>query len=73
LIGFFYIAKGSAAELITQLEIARDAGLLAAAVADLLIEQSEVISRKLGALIQAACASFYLLERPLMGLRASFR
>ena len=50
---FFYIAKGSAAELITQLEIARDAGLLAAAVAEPLIERSEVVSRKLGALIQA--------------------
>ena len=50
---FFYIAKGSAAELITQLEIARDAGLLVAAVAEPLIERSEVVSRKLGALIQA--------------------
>ena len=50
---FFYIAKGSAAELITQLEISREAGLLVAAVAEPLIERSELISRKLGALIQA--------------------
>jgi four helix bundle protein len=50
---FFYIAKGSAAELITQVEIARDAALLVAAVAEPLIERSELVSRMLGALIQA--------------------
>ena len=50
---FFYIAKGSVAELITQLEIAKDARLIEAWPADKLIKEAEEIGAMLGALIKA--------------------
>jgi four helix bundle protein len=50
---FFYIAKGSVAELITQLEIAKDARLIEPSGADLLIKEAEEIGAMLGALIKA--------------------
>ena len=50
---FFYIAKGSVAELITQLEIAKDARLIEAGLADKLIKEAEEIGAMLGALIKA--------------------
>lgn len=50
---FFYIAKGSVAELITQLEIAKDARLIEAGPADKLIKEAEEIGAMLGALIKA--------------------
>ncbi|MFM8789986.1 MAG: four helix bundle protein, partial [Chthoniobacterales bacterium] len=49
----FYIAKGSVAELITQLEIAKDARLIKAGPADQLIKEAEEIGAMLGALIKA--------------------
>lgn len=50
---FFYIAKGSVAELITQLEIAKDARLIELGIADKLIKEAEEIGAMLGALIKA--------------------
>jgi len=50
---FFYIAKGSVAELITQLEIAEDARLIDAQLAGKLIKEAEEIGAMLGALIKA--------------------
>ena len=50
---FFYIAKGSIAELITQLEIAKDARLIEPMLADRLIKEAEEIGAMLGALIKA--------------------
>ena len=50
---FFYIAKGSVAELITQLEIAKDARLIEPSGADQLIKEAEEIGAMLGALIKA--------------------
>ncbi len=50
---FFYIAKGSVAELITQLEIAKDAQLIDPSGADALIKEAEEIDAMLGALIKA--------------------
>ena len=50
---FFYIAKGSVAELITQLEIAKDAQLIDPSGADALIKKAEEIGAMLGALIKA--------------------
>ena len=50
---FFYIAKGSIAELITQLEIAKDARLIEPGLADRLIKEAEEIGAMLGALIKA--------------------
>ena len=50
---FFYIAKGSVAELITQLEIAKDARLIEPSVAEKLIKEAEEIGAMLGALIKA--------------------
>ena len=52
-IRFFYIAKGSLAELITQLEIAKDVGHLAAIDIDPLSGRCAEIGRLLGALIKA--------------------
>jgi four helix bundle protein len=54
---FFYIAKGSVAELITQLEIAKDAQLIDPSVADALIKEAEEIGAMLGALIKARVQS----------------
>jgi four helix bundle protein len=50
---FFYIAKGSVAELITQLEIAKDAQLVEPIAADTLIKEAEEIGAMLGALIKS--------------------
>jgi four helix bundle protein len=44
---FFYIAKGSVAELITQLEIANDARLIEPSSADTLIKEAEGIGAML--------------------------
>lgn len=52
-IRFFYIAKGSVAELITQLEIVKDARLIELGIADKLIKEAEEIGAMLGALIKA--------------------
>lgn len=49
----FYMAKGSVAELITQLEIAKDARLIEPEVSDKLIKEAEEIGAMLGALIKA--------------------
>jgi four helix bundle protein len=50
---FFYIAKGSIAELITQLEIAKDARIIEPSSADTLINEAEEIGAMLGALIKS--------------------
>jgi four helix bundle protein len=50
---FFHIAKGSLAELATQLEIARDVGYFTAAQVELLIAQCVELGKMLGALIRA--------------------
>jgi len=47
---FFYIAKGSIAELITQLEIANEIGYICDDVLKDLIGKCETIGRKLGSL-----------------------
>ena len=52
-IRFFYISKGSLAELITQLEIAKDVGHLTANDVEPLSEQCAEIGRLLGGLIKA--------------------
>jgi four helix bundle protein len=52
-IRFFYISKGSLAELITQLEIAQDVGHLNAGDVEPLSERCAEIGRLLGALIKA--------------------
>ncbi len=54
---FFYIAKGSVAELITQLEIASAARLIEPASADALIKEAVEIGAMLGALIKARARS----------------
>ncbi|SRR5260221_3699833 len=50
---FFHIAKGSLAELATQLEIARDISYFTAAQAEPLIAQCAELGKMLGALIRA--------------------
>jgi four helix bundle protein len=50
---FFHIAKGSLAELATQLEIARDVDYFTSAQVEPLIAQCSEIGRMLGALIRA--------------------
>ncbi len=50
---FFYIAKGSLAELVTQLEIAVEVGLLSSAEAEPLLRECAELGRMLGALIKA--------------------
>jgi four helix bundle protein len=54
---FFHIAKGSLAELATQLEIARDVGYFTAAEIEPLINQCAELGKRLGALIRARNAS----------------
>jgi four helix bundle protein len=49
----FYIAKGSLAELRTQLEIASEVGALPDAVCKPLLETAASVGRQLGALIKA--------------------
>ncbi len=56
---FLYIAKGSLAELRTQLEIARDVGILAVnAYAEIEVQCAE-IGRMLGALIKARSLPYH--------------
>lgn len=55
---FFYISKGSLAELITQLEIAKDVGLVEGADVDGLEKESVEIGKMLGALIKARSRTF---------------
>jgi four helix bundle protein len=50
---FFHIAKGSLAELATQLEIARDVGYFNATQVEPLISQCAELGKMLGALIRA--------------------
>jgi len=50
---FFYIGKGSLAELSTQLEIARDVGYFTSQQVESLIAQCEELGKMLGALIRA--------------------
>jgi four helix bundle protein len=50
---FFHIASGSLAELITQLEIARDLGFAADVELQDLIERLETLSKSIGALAKA--------------------
>ncbi|HEU6449681.1 MAG TPA: four helix bundle protein [Verrucomicrobiae bacterium] len=52
-IRFFHIAKGSLAELATQLEIARDVGYFTAEQIEPLISECAELGKKLGALIRA--------------------
>ena len=52
-IRFFYIAKGSLAELITQVEIAVEVGYLTSSQVEELAMESEKIAKMLGALIKA--------------------
>ncbi len=54
---FFYIAKGSLAELITQLEIAEEIGLLSPEQLTSIKPQCAIIGRMLGALIKARSQS----------------
>ncbi|HWA88134.1 MAG TPA: four helix bundle protein [Opitutus sp.] len=55
---FLYIAKGSLAELRTQLEIARDVGALAAEIHTALEAKCAELGRMLGALIKVRSASY---------------
>jgi four helix bundle protein len=50
---FFHIAKGSLAELATQLEIARDVGYFAADQVEPLIAQCAELGKMLGALVRS--------------------
>jgi four helix bundle protein len=50
---FFYIAKGSLAELRTQLEIAAEVGLLAADATTPLLTRAASLAKRLGALIKS--------------------
>jgi len=53
---FFFIAKGSLAELITQLEIATEIGALPATEIAPLTERATALGRQLGALIKSRSA-----------------
>jgi four helix bundle protein len=53
----FYIAKGSAAELITQLIIANEIGYIGEKIKDELIDECDKISAMLSKLIQARSSS----------------
>jgi four helix bundle protein len=63
-IRFFHIAKGSLAELATQLEIARDVGYFAPAQVEPLIIQCSELGRMLGALIRARSESLPRAQSP---------
>jgi four helix bundle protein len=54
---FFYIAKGSLAELRTQIEIAHAVGLLPNEPASSIETQAAAVGRRLGALIKARSAT----------------
>ncbi len=55
---FFHIAKGSLAELATQLDIASEVGCLPKAEAELLLTTCNEPGRKLGALVKARSRRF---------------
>lgn len=61
---FFYIAKGSLAELATQLEIARDVGYLTIAQVDPFVSECVELGKMLGALIRARSRSEPRAPRP---------
>ena len=61
---FFRIAKGSLAELSTQLEIARDVGYFTASQVEPLIAQCEELGKMLGALIRARSKSSPRAQNP---------
>ncbi len=61
---FFYIAKGSLAELATQLEIARDVGYFNTEDTEPLINRCVELGKMLGALIRARSASPPRAPRP---------
>lgn len=50
---FFFIAKGSLAELSTQIEIAKEVGYLSSEVMEVIEAECVVIGKMLGALIKA--------------------
>jgi four helix bundle protein len=52
---YFYVAKGSAAELYTQISIAEDIGYIDSKVAKELIDNCEAISAMLHKLIKSRC------------------
>ena len=54
---FFYIAKGSLAEMITQLEISEEVGLLTAEQIEPLSRECSELGRMLGALIKSRSTS----------------
>ncbi len=55
-IRFFYIAKGSLAELLTQLQIALEVGYIGKDVFESLDSDCKEIGRMLGALIKSRCS-----------------
>src|SRR4029077_17811161 len=61
---FCYIAKGSLAELATQLEIARDVGYFTSAQVEPFVSQCEELGKMLGALIRARNQSEPRAPRP---------
>jgi len=63
-IRFFNIAKGSLAELSTQLEIARDVGYFTMAQVEPLIAQCAELGKILGALIRARNAASPRAQSP---------
>ena len=56
-IRFFYIAKGSLAELVTQIEIAHEVGLLSEQQITPILTECAELGRMLGALIKARAAA----------------
>jgi four helix bundle protein len=64
-IRFFLIAKGSLAELETQLEIGREVGYFTAQQVSPLIARSEELAKMLGALIRARNESTPRAQRPM--------
>ena len=61
---FFHIAKGSLAELATQLEIAREAGYFSATQVEPLIVTCTELGKMLGALVRARSGSSPRASRP---------
>ncbi len=61
---FFHIAKGSLAELATQLEIARDVGYFNAAQVEPLLAQCTELGKMLGALVRARANAVPRAQRP---------
>ena len=62
---FFYIAKGSSAELATQLEIARDVGYFTSAQVEPLIVECLELGKMLGALIRARTSASFRVPSPM--------